>query len=74
MYPYGFQENFIVRLELNSSEKVILCNRGAAATTAALRHCLEHDSTLDACYAVPCDVKRASNDKIWTKRRCTFRY
>ena len=25
VYPYGFKEDLIVRLELNSSEKVILC-------------------------------------------------
>ena len=26
VYPYGLKEDLIVRLELNSSEKVILCN------------------------------------------------
>ena len=32
VYPYGVKEELIVRLELNSSEKVILCTGDAEAT------------------------------------------
>ena len=31
MYPYGLKEDFIVRPELNSSEKEILCNGDTSA-------------------------------------------
>ena len=32
VYPYGLKEDLIVRLELNSSEKVILCTGDTNAT------------------------------------------
>ena len=32
VYPYGLKEDLIERLELNSSEKVILCSGDTAAT------------------------------------------
>ena len=32
VYPYGLKEDLIVRLELNSSEKVILCIGDTSAT------------------------------------------
>ena len=32
VYPYRLKEDLIVRLELNSSEKVILCNGDTSAT------------------------------------------
>ena len=32
VYPYGLNEDLIVRLELNSSEKVTLCTRDTIAT------------------------------------------
>ena len=32
VYPYGLNEDLIVRLELNSSEKVILCTGDTSAT------------------------------------------
>ena len=32
VYPYGVKEDLIVRLELNYSEKVILCTGDTAAT------------------------------------------
>ena len=35
VYPYGFKEDLTVRLELNSSEKVILCT---GDTNAAYRY------------------------------------
>ena len=32
VYPYGLKEDLIVRLELNSSGKVVLCTRDTSAT------------------------------------------
>ena len=32
VYPYGLKEDLIVRLDLNLSEKVILCTRDTSAT------------------------------------------
>ena len=32
VYPYGLKEDLIVKLDLNSSEKVILCTGDASAT------------------------------------------
>ena len=34
LYPYGFKERLIVRLELNSTEKLILCTGDTNATTS----------------------------------------
>ena len=42
MYPYGLKEDLIVRLELNSSEKVILCTRDTSATYKLLDISLEY--------------------------------
>ena len=33
VYPYGLKENLIVRLKLNSPEKVILCRRDTTSTS-----------------------------------------
>ena len=43
VYPYGLKENLIVRLELNSSEKVILCT---GDTSATYKLSLEYDAIL----------------------------
>ena len=45
--PYGRKEDLIVRHELHSSEKVILCNRDAAATDKPSDVSLEHDAIFD---------------------------
>ena len=34
VYPYSLKEDLIVKLELNSSEKVILCTGDTAANTS----------------------------------------
>ena len=51
VYPYGLKEDLIVRLKLNSSERVILCTRDAAATYKLSGISLEYDSIFDGPYA-----------------------
>ena len=50
MYPYGLKEDLIVRLELNSSEKIILCTGGASATYKLSDIWLEYDAIFDEPY------------------------
>ena len=45
VYPYGLKEDLIVRLELNSSEKVILCTGDTSATCKLSEFYLEYDAT-----------------------------
>ena len=51
MYPYGLSEDLIVRLELKSSEKVILCTGGTSATYQLSDISLEYDTSYDEPYA-----------------------
>ena len=51
VYPYGLKENLIVRLELNSSEKVILCTGDTSATYKLSDISLEYDAIFDEPYA-----------------------
>ena len=51
VYPYGLKENLIVRLELNSSGKVILCSGDTAATYKLSDTSLEYDAMFDEPYA-----------------------
>ena len=51
MYPYGLKEDLIVRLELNSSEKVILCTGDNSATYKLSDMSLEYDAIFDEPYA-----------------------
>ena len=44
VYPYGLKEDLIVRLDLNSSEKVILCTGHTSATYKLSDISLEHDA------------------------------
>ena len=50
MYPYGLKEDFIVRLELNSSE-IILCTGDTSATYKLSDISLEYDAYFDEPYA-----------------------
>ena len=50
LYPYGL-EDLIVRLELNSPEKMILCSEDSAATYKLSDISLEYDATFDDSYA-----------------------
>ena len=51
VYPYRFKEDLIVRLELNSSEKVILCTGDTSATYRPSDISLEYDAIFDESYA-----------------------
>ena len=51
VYPYGLKEDLIVRLELNSSEKVILCTGDTSATKELSGISLEYDAIFDEPYA-----------------------
>ena len=51
VYPYGLKEDLIVRLGLNSSEKVILCTGDIAATYKLLDISLEYDAIFNELYA-----------------------
>ena len=47
VYPYGLKKDSIVRLELNSSEKVILCTGYTAATYKLSDISLEYDTNFE---------------------------
>ena len=51
VYPYGFKEDLIVRLELNSSETVILCTGDTNTTYKFSDISLEHDAIFDEPFA-----------------------
>ena len=51
VYPHGLKEDLIVRLELNSSEKVILCTGDTNATYKLSDISLEYDAIFDEPYA-----------------------
>ena len=50
-YPYGLKEDLIVRLELNSEEKVTLCSGDTSATYKLSDISLEQDAIFDEPYA-----------------------
>ena len=51
MYKYRLKEDLIVRLELNFSEKVILCTGDTSATYKLSGISLEYDAIFDETYA-----------------------
>ena len=51
VYPYGLKENLIVKLELNSSEKVSLYTRDTSGTYKLSDILLEYDAIFDEPYA-----------------------
>ena len=51
VYPYGLKEDLIVRLELNCTEKVILCTGDTNATYKLSGISLEYDAIFDEPYA-----------------------
>ena len=51
MHPYGLKERFIVRNELNSAEKVILCTGDTKAIYELSDVSLEYDAIFDEPYA-----------------------
>ena len=52
VYPYGLKEDFIVRLELNSSERIILCTGDTSATYKLSDISLEFYAIFDESYAI----------------------
>ena len=51
VYLYGHKEGLIVRLELNSSEKLILCTADTSATYKLSKISLQYDAIFDKDYA-----------------------
>ena len=51
VYPYGLRQDLIVRLEVNSTEKVILCTGDASATYKLSDILLGYDTIFDEPYA-----------------------
>ena len=51
VYPYGLKEDLIVRLELNSIWKVILCTGETSATYKLSNILLEYDAIFDEPYS-----------------------
>ena len=51
LYPYGLKEDLIVRLELNSAEKAILCTGDTNGTYKLSDISLEYDPIFDEPYA-----------------------
>ena len=55
VYPYEFKEDLIVRLDLNSSEKVDFCSGDSAVTYKLSDVSLEYDAIFDECVdIIPC--------------------
>ena len=51
VYPYGHKEDLIIKIELNSSEKIILCTGDTSATYKLSYISLEYDAIFDEPYA-----------------------
>ena len=51
MYPYGLKKRLIVRIELNSAEKIILHTGDTNATYELSDISLEYDAIFDETYA-----------------------
>ena len=51
VYPYGLKERLIVRIELNSTEKVILCTGDTNVTYELSDISLEYDAIFDELHA-----------------------
>ena len=56
VYPYGLKKDLIVRLELNSSENVLLCTGDTSATYKLSDIWLEYDAIFDEPYATTIGV------------------
>ena len=55
VYPYGLKEDLIIRLELSSPEKVLLCTGDTNATYKLSDILLEYDAIFDEKYATTID-------------------
>ena len=67
VYPYGLREDLIVRLELNSAGKVLLCSGDTSATCKLLDISLECDATFDEPYATAIGEMYVGTSILYTK-------
>ena len=68
VYPYVRKEDLIVRLELNLSEKVILCTGDASATYKLSDISLEYDAIFDEPYAtIIGELYNGTTSSLYTK-------
>ena len=67
VYPYGLKETLIVRLELNSAEKVVLCTGDTNATYKLTDISLEYDAIFDEPYATAIGKMYAGTSIPYTK-------
>ena len=67
MYPYALKEDLIVRLELNSSEKVILCTGDTNATYKLSNISFKYDAIFDEPYATARGEMYARSSILYTK-------
>ena len=67
VYPYGLEEDLIVRLELNSAEKVILCTGDTNATYKLSDISLDYDSIFDEPYATTIGEMYTGTSILYTR-------
>ena len=68
LYPYGLKEDLIVRLEFNSSEKIILCTGDTNATYKLSDILLEYDAIFNEPYATSiCEMYTRTTSILYTK-------
>ena len=67
VYPYALHENLIVRLELNSAEKVLLATGDTSATFKIIDIALEYDAIFDDDYAMIFENLYRDNSIPYTK-------
>ena len=69
VFPYYLDEDLIVMMELNKSEKVMLCSDDAAVTYTASDIALEYNSIIDAAHKEK--VSRAQRKSSYPYTRVT---
>ena len=74
VYPYGLKEDLIVRLKLNSSEKVILCTGDTSATYKLSDISLENDTIFDKPYATTIGQSYAGTTSIQDTKVTSIHY
>ena len=67
VYPYGLKEGLIVRLELNSAEKLVLCTGDTSATYKLSDISLEYDAVFNKKYATVMGEMYAGTSIPYTK-------
>ena len=74
VHRYSVKEDLIVKLELNSSEKVILCTRDTNATYKLSDISLEYDAVFDKSYATSIGEVYTGTTSIPYKRVTSIHY